>query len=256
MRLEIAEQEAVACHELLHVKRRDSWALLLEEGARALLWAQPAAWGVLSSISLSREQAVDRAVVAATGERRPYLRALARLAPRAAGLAAALPFHTRSHLHRRVESLVKEVPMSRPRLVLATAATATLLVLVGAAAASAFPLGAGPAPAPPAAKATAPAAADGILEIGGDVKAPVEVSRVNPVYPEQARKDRVQGTVVLSAIVDEKGAVTKLEPVESPDPALAQAAIDAVSRWSYRPATLKGKPVKVRMSVTVAFKLS
>lgn len=51
--LEPTEQEAVACHELLHVVRRDSWAVLLEEGARVLLRAQPAAWGVLSGISLA-----------------------------------------------------------------------------------------------------------------------------------------------------------------------------------------------------------
>ena len=119
--LEEAEQEAVACHELLHVKRRDSWALLLEEGARALLWAQPAAWGVLSGISLSREQAVDRAAVESTGDLRAYLRALAVLARLSQeSPAAALPFHTRSHLVRRVAHLAKEVPMSRTRTSLAT----------------------------------------------------------------------------------------------------------------------------------------
>lgn len=41
--LDALEQEAVACHELLHVKRRDGWVLLLEEGARAVLWSQPTA---------------------------------------------------------------------------------------------------------------------------------------------------------------------------------------------------------------------
>ena len=129
--LQEAEQEAVACHELLHVRRRDSWALLLEEGARALLWAQPAAWAVLSGISLSREQAVDHAAVASTGNRRAYLRALALLARLSQeSPAAALPFHTRSHLVRRVAHLAKEVPMSRTRVFLASAGVVALLLLV------------------------------------------------------------------------------------------------------------------------------
>jgi TonB family protein len=259
--LEEAEQEAVACHELLHVKRRDSWALLLEEGARALLWAQPAAWGVLSGISLSREQAVDRAAVDSTGDLRAYLRALAVLARLSQeSPAAALPFHTRSHLVRRVAHLAKEVPMSRTRASLATAVAAASLLLVGAAGASAFPFGSDSQP--PAAKA-ATAKAGGIaanegeaLKVGGEVKEPVQISRIQPTYPEEARKNGIQGVVKLSAVVDAKGNVTKVEPIESPDPTLAAAAVDAVRKWTYKPATLKGKPVKVIMTITVSFKLA
>jgi len=240
-----AEQEAVACHELLHVKRRDARALLLEEGARALLWAQPAAWAILSGISLSREQAVDRAVVSATGDRRAYLRALAALARlRLASPAAALPFHTSSHLARRVAQLKQEVPMTRTRLALVTAAAAALLLLVGTAGAASFPF-AGDA-----------SAGDGeVRKVGGDVKEPVVVTRVPPVYPEEARKDRIQGKVVLEVVIDTKGNVTKAEAVESPDPLLSEAALAAVRQWTYAPATLEGKPVKVYLQVTVNFKL-
>ncbi|MBK9088302.1 MAG: M56 family metallopeptidase [Holophagales bacterium] len=258
--LEGAEQEAVACHELLHVKRRDSWALLLEECARALLWAQPAAWGVLSGISLSREQAVDRAAIDSTGDLRAYLRALAVLARLSQeSPAAALPFHTRSHLVRRVAHLAKEVPMSRTRATLATAVAAAALLVVGAAGAAAFPFGADSQP--PAAK-TAPAKASvavdesDVLKVGGDVKEPVQISRSQPTYPEEARKNGIQGIVKLSAVIDAKGTVTKVEPIESPDPTLAAAAVDAVRKWTYKPATLKGKPVKVIMTITVSFKLA
>ena len=286
--LEPAELEAVACHELLHVKRHDAWAVLLEEGVRALLWAQPAAWGVLSSIALAREQAVDRAVVESTGDRRPYLRALVGLARRGeTSPAAALPFHTRSHLHRRVASLAKEVPMSRARLALASAAVAALRVHVVAAGASAFPVGGAASPAAPSGPAparntaadavsqgiaggvvegvaggipegVAGGAGDGtdVLKVGGDVREPVLLTRVAPAYPEEARKNRVQGRVILDAIVDEKGTVAKVEALESPDPSLTEAAAEAVRKWTYKPATRKGKPVKVRMTVTVAFKLS
>ncbi len=258
--LDVPEQEAVACHELLHVRRRDSWALLLEEAARALLWPQPAAWGVLSDISLAREQAVDRAVVASTGDRRSYLRALAELARLSQDSpAAALPFQTRSHLLRRVAHLAKEVPMSRRSVHLATAAAAAALLLVGAAGASAFPFG----DAPPKAAAKAPAAKPGpddvIYKVGGDVKEPVELKRVQPDYPEEARKNRIQGVVIVEAIIDETGRVKKAEVSGTkgdPDESLVMAALKAVVQWTYKPATKNGKPVKVRMTVTVAFKLS
>jgi TonB family protein len=260
-RLGEAEQKAVACHELLHVMRRDSWALLLEEGARAFLWAQPAAWAVLSGISLSREQAVDRAAVESTGDRRAYLRALAVLARLSQeSPAAALPFHTRSHLVRRVAHLTKEVPMSRTRISLATAIAAASLLLVGAAGAAAFPFGADPQPpadkAAPAKGSSVAADNSDVLKVGGDVKEPVELSRAQPVYPEEARKNGIQGIVKLSAVIDAKGTVTKVEPIESPDPTLAAAAVDAVKKWTYKPATLKGKPVKVIMTVTVNFRLA
>jgi TonB family protein len=280
-----AEQEAVACHELLHVKRRDSWAVLFEEGARALLWAQPAAWGVLSSISLFREQAVDRAVVESTRDRRSYLRALAALARLSQELpATALPFQNRSHLVRRLSHLVKEVPMSRTRVSLATAGAAALLLLVGAAGAAAFPFGNSPAelsatttPAGEAKDAVEGGVAGGVrggveggvtkgaeesvptdgdvLKVGGDVKEPVELTRVDPIYPEEARKNRIQGRVVVQAIIDTKGNVQRAEAVESPDSMLTEAALAAVKQWTYRPATKKGKPVKVFLTVTVAFKL-
>ncbi len=278
-----SEQEAVACHELLHVKRRDSRAVLLEELARALLWSQPAAWGLLSGISLAREQAIDGDVVRSTGDRRSYLRALARLAAFAQEApSGALPFHTRSHLLRRVAHLAKEVPMSRSSLVLATTAAAALLLLVGAAGAAVVPFGSSagdPGAEPAASSAASPSDADRegvaggvrggaagavaegtgddvILKVGGDVKEPVEIQRVQPTYPEEARKNRVQGRVVVRAVIDEKGVVTKVEAVESSDPMLTESALDAVKKWTYKPATKKGKPVKVILTVTVSFKLS
>lgn len=257
--LDVPEQEAVACHELLHVKRRDSWSLLLEEAARALLWPQPAAWGVLSDISLAREQAVDRAVVASTGDRRSYLRALADLARLSQDSpAAALPFQTRSHLLRRVAHLAKEVPMSRRSVHLATAAAAASLLLVGAAGASAFPFGGAPPKAAAKAAPAKPGPDDGIYKIGGDVKEPVELNRVQPVYPEEARKNRIQGVVIVEAILDETGRVKKAEvnmTDGAPDESLVTAALEAVKQWTYKPATKNGKPVKVRMTITVAFKL-
>jgi TonB family protein len=246
------EQEAIMCHELLHVARRDGWSVLAEEIARVLLWHQPAAWAVLSQVELAREQAVDRQVVGATGDRRAYLRALARLAQRAATApASAIPFLSRSHAVERMAALTKEVPVPRIRTTLLTALTTILLAVVAAAGSFAFPLtDDSKKPGSRAARST-----DGIFEVGGDAIGPIETSRVRPSYPAEAKEKGLAGLVLLDAIIDEAGTVTSIEPLKSPDPILTAAAVEAVGKWTYKPATKGGKPVKVRLHVTVTFVL-
>ena len=77
--------------------------------------------------------------------------------------------------------------------------------------------------------------------------------RVAPVYPSQANLLRLEGRVILSALVMEDGSVRDLKIVQG-QPTLAQAAIDAVKQWRYQPFTLDGKPVKRETTVTVDFK--
>jgi TonB family protein len=80
------------------------------------------------------------------------------------------------------------------------------------------------------------------------------VHRVPPVYPAQARLQRLEGTVVLAATVMEDGTVRDVKVVEGP-PVLAQSAVDAVKYWRYKPYELDGKPVKIETRITLNFKL-
>jgi TonB family protein len=79
------------------------------------------------------------------------------------------------------------------------------------------------------------------------------VHRVPPAYPAEARSKGVSGEVVLKASINEKGAVTTVEPVSGP-PVLVRAASDAVRQWRYRPSLLNGTPVPVETEITVNFK--
>lgn len=108
----------------------------------------------------------------------------------------------------------------------------------------------------PLAAAAAAPADDPVYKVGGEVQEPVVTSKVQPAYPEEARKNGVQGEVVLEAVVDQKGAVASVVVTKSPDDALAKAAAEAVRKWTYKPATKGGKAVKVRLTVTVAFRLA
>ena len=90
---------------------------------------------------------------------------------------------------------------------------------------------------------------------GGDVRAPVLLQRVEPDYPEVARKARIESVVILQAIIGPTGAIEDLRLVKSLFPALDESALAAVRRWRYRPATLNGRAVRVLLSVTVDFRL-
>ncbi|MFN2441722.1 MAG: energy transducer TonB, partial [Thermoanaerobaculia bacterium] len=94
------------------------------------------------------------------------------------------------------------------------------------------------------------------LRVGGDVKPPVVINRVDPVYPEVARKARIQGIVIIEAIIDKRGNVTNVKVLKGLPFGLDQAAADAVRRWRFRPGTLNGQPVDVIFNLTVNFKLN
>jgi protein TonB len=81
------------------------------------------------------------------------------------------------------------------------------------------------------------------------------IHRVQPTYPPLARTARVQGSVVLAAIIGKDGTVQNLH-VMSGHPLLTQAALDAVKQWRYKPYILNGEPVEVDTQITVNFTLS
>jgi protein TonB len=80
------------------------------------------------------------------------------------------------------------------------------------------------------------------------------VHRVEPTYPTLARSARVQGEVVLSAVIDTNGQITNLQLV-SGHPMLVPAALTAVKEWRYKPYLLNGQPVEVETTITVIFSL-
>ncbi len=81
------------------------------------------------------------------------------------------------------------------------------------------------------------------------------VSTVPPVYPPQARRAHVTGTVRLSVIVSKEGTIVGCTPIKG-HRLLVQAAIDSVRQWKYKPSLLNGEPVEVSSEVDVTFTLS
>ena len=139
-------QSAIACHELLHVRRHDWAHHLAEEFARSLFWFHPAIAWLISRIRLAREQVVDLEVVRLSQERKTYLDALLEFTNVRAFIPAP-PFLGERQLVERVALMVKEVRMSRGRLLVSLAAVSCCLLFVLFFATRLFPLKAVPRPA-------------------------------------------------------------------------------------------------------------
>jgi protein TonB len=92
------------------------------------------------------------------------------------------------------------------------------------------------------------------VRVSTGIKAPTRVKDVPPVYPEIARKSRVQGVVILEATIGADGRVQEARVLRSV-PLLDQAAVNAVQSWEYTPTLLNGRPVPIIMTVTVKFTL-
>ncbi len=80
------------------------------------------------------------------------------------------------------------------------------------------------------------------------------IHRVEPVYPPAARAQQIQGAVTLDVHIGAEGAVHNIEVVEG-NPVLAEAAVQAVRQWKYRPYSVDGRPVEMQTRVTIRFTL-
>jgi TonB family protein len=89
----------------------------------------------------------------------------------------------------------------------------------------------------------------------GNVAAANRISTVTPVYPAEAKQNRIQGTVQLEIMIDKEGHVSQASVISGPAE-LVQSAADAVLQWVYKPTLLNGEPVRVVTTVDVNYTLS
>jgi len=94
------------------------------------------------------------------------------------------------------------------------------------------------------------------IRVSSGVTQGLLVRRVEPQYPQMAKIARVQGAVVLAAVIGKDGAIQNLHVVSTASPLLNGAAMEAVKQWKYKPYILNGEPVEVDTNITVNFTLS
>jgi TonB family protein len=236
--LDAAKRDAILCHEILHVRRRDWLFTVAEELLRAVFWFHPAIWWLLGEIQLTREQAVDREVIEMTRASDEYVDALLAMAgahPRL-DLAPAPLFLRKRHLKQRVVSILKEVSMSKTKWMTALAVSTGML-----AAACWFVTGAFPLAAEPQMVADAPG-------VSVDLNGAQLIHRSPVSYPREAIQKGIQGTVVVQAKLNANGEVTDAAILSGPDE-LRKPAIQSVLDWHFM------KAAGGTRQVSIAFEL-
>jgi TonB family protein len=238
-------QRAIVCHELLHVKRRDWIATIGEEIWCALLWFNPLARTIASRLSLARETVVDEATILITRDRRAYAEALLAFSDPQPHVVGVTPFIGRRTLSQRISLIASEECVPHRRAIARAALAVVAVIAMTATAVDRLPMFA------------TLAAQSKVYDPGNGVSLPSVVREVKPKYTAAAMQQKIQGSVWLHVVVDEKGDATDVTVTKSLDRefGLDDEAVDAARQWKFRAGRKDGQPVAVRITVELTFTL-
>jgi TonB family protein len=248
-----ADLSTVIAHEFAHMRRKDFMKNLLYELLCLPVSYHPLLWLTRARIMESREMVCDQMAAAVTGTNE-YAQSLLRLASLLITGTLGRTSHTigifdANVFERRLMNVTEKEQEIRGvrRVVVLTACAALALLACG----SALALGmhadsaSGGSNAPKAPKQ---------LSISSEKMSHNLLFKAMPVYPPEAKKAKIQGKVVLDAVIGTDGNVESLRVVSGPQE-LQQSALDAVRQWTYKPYLLNGNPVEVKTTVNIIYNL-
>jgi bla regulator protein blaR1 len=253
--LDGAQLEAIVAHEAQHVRRRDNLASAIHMIVEAIFWFHPLVWWLGARLVKERERACDEGVLELGGERRAYAEGILKVCEFCltspldcmAGVAGG-------DLKKRMVSIMTEQTLQRVdfgrKLLLGTAG---LAVIAG-------PIVLGTLHATPTRAESSPVVAQESQQAAPDHVSQKDMSgmvvkKVQPVYPEAAKKAGIQGEVKLKATIGKNGDIENLQVMSGPAE-LVPSAIEAVKQWKYRPYMKNGQAAEVVTDVDVTFTLA
>jgi TonB family protein len=250
------ELRTAIAHEFAHMRRNDFSKNLLYELLSLPLRFHPALSLTRDRLMESREMVCDQ-MAAGLADRHEYARSLLRLAallvdgkrartPYAIGIFDATTFE------RRVMRLTEKI--SQPSA-LRRFTTMAACALIGASVCATTLALSVHVDALAASGEQHPSKTTGPVAVSPDVMQNQIVHKVPPVYPEEAKKERIQGKVELDAVIGKTGEVEELKVISGPKE-LQQSALDAVRQWTYRPFLVNGAPVDVKTTIHVVYMLA
>jgi TonB family protein len=242
--------DAAIAHEFAHMRRHDFAKNLAYQIVSLPIAWHPIVWLMRSRIAETREILCDALAAQAVAGKQQYARSLLRLA---SGFAHqiqrpathAIGIFDTHNFERRIMKLTQ--PTLELRGIKRVTALAACALLGFATAASALALRVN--------VALSAMQADAIHKsVPGSVMAGQVISRVNPIYPPAAKKAKIQGTVVLEALIGKDGTIKNLRAVSGP-PELLRSALDSVRTWKYKPYLLNGNPTEVKTEIKINYSL-
>lgn len=255
---EAPDIEAALAHEATHLRRRDYAKNLLYEILSLPIAWHPVVWLTRTRIAESREILCDHQAAHLTHGPQAYARALLRLASRQSArtpqpIHAIGIFDTQS-LERRIMQLTQlPIRTTLTRRLLTLAACAALAFATGASA-LALHVDAASAPGHQSKNAKSDKTAGNSASVPAGVIAGNRISGENPKYPVMAKKAKIQGEVVLHAVISKHGNIESLHVVSGPA-MLRNSALNAVRTWRYKPYIQNGHAVAVDTTINVIYHL-
>lgn len=241
-------------HELAHVRRNDFIKNLLYELLSLPVGYHPAFWLARQRMTETREMVCDAMAAEFSGSRK-YAQSLLRLASlllqgKPLGVPHAIGVFDANTLERRVMKLTET--RKQAGRVHSWAALSACIVLGVATATTVIALRFDVNAAAAGNNASQKA---GPRYVSPKTMQDQVLTKVPPKYPPEAKKARVQGKVVLDAVIGTTGHVENLKVVSGPSE-LQQSAMDAVRQWTYKPYLLNGKPIEVKTTINVIYTLA
>ncbi len=245
--------DAAVRHELTHVRRKDLQANFVAHLACAAWWFHPLAWMLARHLRDCQETACDDAVLFSGLEPATYAEALLAVAQTSASLTTltllpGCPMTTKTNLKTRITRLLDHsIARNTSRANLLRTAIGFAIVVAGFGVLSLQKSNA----------QSEPPRDQPVYEYkpGGDVTSPSVISKVEPAYTEEARRDKISGSVVLTMVIGTDGMAHDINVQRSLDPGLDKNAANVVQQWHFAPGTLNGEPVAVRATIEINFKL-
>jgi TonB family protein len=251
-----ADLHTVIAHEFAHMCRNDFLKNLIYEALALPASYHPLFWLTRERIMETREMVCDQMAAEISG-RNEYARSLLRLAshllegmpvrtPHAIGIFDANAFE------RRLMKLTEKRNEIRglQRLAVVTACAAFAIATCGSTLALSMHVN-----AIAVAEDSAPRTPYGPINVSPAIMAENKVAGPNPKYPDAAKRAKIQGKVVLSAIIGKDGTVENLKVVSGPKE-LQESSLDAVRLWTYKPYLLNGEPVEVKTTINIIYSLA
>lgn len=247
----------VIAHEFAHMRRNDFTKNLLYELVSLPAAYHPLLWLTQERMTENREMICDQMAADVSG-RNAYARSLLRLAsllvhgapvriPHAIGILDANTFERRL---MKLTEMTNEVRGSR-RVAAVVGCVAFGVATCGSALALRVDVS---APASVTGSQSSPSTTPKKVEIASGIMAGNKLTGDNPHYPEAAKKAKVQGTVVLDAVISKEGNIENLHVVSGPKE-LQAPSLDAVKTWKYKPYMLNGEDTQVETTINVVYSL-
>ena len=228
-------------HEQSHIERRDWLWQVFAQLMTAAFWFQPLVWLAAAGMRREADYAADDAVLASGAEAQGYAAQLVEVARKVRGnapqaaVAAAVAMVRRKTLESRIAAILdgtrRRTPSSTRAKTAVPLAAAGLIVILAACQSAR------------------------VYRVQQVTTPPKPVSMAEPQYSDEARKDKLQGTVVVAVVVDQQGLAQNIHVTRSLGEGLDEKAMEAIKRWRFEPGRLKGKPVRVAATIEVNFKL-